>query len=188
MLISPPRDADYFGSFLWEVSQKSQGEACPVYPDRTSCSVPWHDHCHTYLLGKPCVRLARSTLVNFMTSSHSQFEKHQQVAFQQFWLLSEECRAHPLKRGEETILETVLKMISGSEKHPDQACWQGWQQALAIYNIAMVDSRVETIVSFLLLPFFFFLNTLFFLLYFHVNWSSFCVYDLYFRFLYFILE
>lgn len=122
MLISPPRDADYFGSFLWEVSQKSQGEACPVYPDRTSCSVPWHDHCHTYLLGKPCVRLARSTLVNFMTSSHSQFEKHQQVAFQQFWLLSEECGAHPLKRGEETILETVLKMISGSEKHPDQAC------------------------------------------------------------------
>lgn len=45
MLISLAGDEDYFGPSPWEVSQGSQGEACPVYPERTSPSAPWHDHC-----------------------------------------------------------------------------------------------------------------------------------------------
>lgn len=45
MLISLAGDEDYFGPSPWEVSQGSQGEACPVYPERTSPSAPRHDHC-----------------------------------------------------------------------------------------------------------------------------------------------
>ena len=36
---------DYFGPSPWEVSQGSQGEACRVYPERTSPSASRHDHC-----------------------------------------------------------------------------------------------------------------------------------------------
>lgn len=119
MLISLARDADYFGFSPQKVSQRLQGYSCPVYPKRTSCSVPWHDHFHSYLRGRPCVVLARRTPVNFTTFSYCQLWEHQQdLPFSNF-----ERDGDPTlwKGGEESVLETVAKMISGSKKNTNKA-------------------------------------------------------------------
>ena len=101
MLISLAGDEDYLGPSPWEVSQGSQGEACPVYPERPlllplgmitvpsawslSSLTTWRDRCPT---GKEDSGQFHHLLV------FSALRASIRSAFQQLWLLSEEWGKH----------------------------------------------------------------------------------------------